>query len=228
MKSVARPDHGRAPAVARRPLRHDLPAQLRHAQGQGRAGAHPRRRRGAAVRRRRLRDARLARSGEGRRARPDGRRRGARDPRAERAGRGRRDRRTPTPAGIDLQLSINAQGRLQTEEEFGEIVVKTGANGEVTRLRDVARIELGAADYSLRSLLDNKAAVAIADLPGARLQRASSCPTTCAQDDGELQADFPDGIDYEHRLRPHAVRARLDRGGGPHAARSACCWWCWW
>src|SRR5262249_25481433 len=45
--------------------------------------------------------------------------------------------------GLDLQLSINAQGRLQSEEEFGDIVVKTGANGEVTRLRDIARIELG-------------------------------------------------------------------------------------
>ena len=68
---------------------------------------------------------------------------------------------SPSEAGLDLQLSVNAQGRLQTEEEFGEIIVKNGANGEVTRLRDVARIELGAADYSLRSLLDNKSAVAV-------------------------------------------------------------------
>src|SRR5947209_9875727 len=68
---------------------------------------------------------------------------------------------SPNLPGIDLQLSVNAQGRLLTEEEFGEIVVKTGANGEITRLRDVARIELGASEYSLRSLLDNKAAAAI-------------------------------------------------------------------
>ena len=72
------------------------------------------------------------------------------------------------PAGIDLQLSINAQGRLQSEEEFGDIVVKSGADGEVTRLRDVARLELGAADYALRSLLDNKPAVGDRHLPGAR------------------------------------------------------------
>src|SRR5258708_3983468 len=64
-------------------------------------------------------------------------------------------------SGSDLQLSINAQGRLRTEEEFGEIIVENGTNGEVTRLRDIARIELGAADYSLRSLLDNKSAVAV-------------------------------------------------------------------
>src|SRR5882724_6878050 len=62
---------------------------------------------------------------------------------------------SPSLAGLDLQLSVNAQGRLQTEEEFSEIVVKTGANGEITRLRDIARIELGASEYALRSLLDN-------------------------------------------------------------------------
>src|SRR6185295_3495567 len=68
---------------------------------------------------------------------------------------------SPGVPGLDLQLSVNAQGRLQNEEEFGNIVVKTGAGGEVTRLRDIARIELGSADYTLRSLLDNKQAVAI-------------------------------------------------------------------
>src|SRR5215217_5066948 len=54
---------------------------------------------------------------------------------------------SPGAEKIDLQLSINAQGRLQSEEEFGDIIVKTERNGAVTRLRDVARIELGAADY---------------------------------------------------------------------------------
>ena len=68
---------------------------------------------------------------------------------------------SPGLPGVDLQLSINAQGRLQSEEEFGDIIVKTGADGEVTRLRDVARIELGASEYALRSLLDNKPAVAV-------------------------------------------------------------------
>src|SRR5437764_250631 len=68
---------------------------------------------------------------------------------------------SPGVPGLDLQLSIKAQGRLQSEDEFADIVVKTGANGEVTRLRDIARIELGASEYALRSLLDNKPAVAI-------------------------------------------------------------------
>ena len=76
---------------------------------------------------------------------------------------------SPSLPNIDFQLSVNAQGRLASEEEFGDIVVKAGANGQVTRLRDVARVELGAAEYSLRSLLDNKPAVADPDLPVARL-----------------------------------------------------------
>ena len=75
---------------------------------------------------------------------------------------------SPGLADIDLQLSVNAQGRLQSEEEFGDIIIKAGANGQVTRLRDVARIELGASDYALRSLLDNKS--------GRRRRRSSRRP----------------------------------------------------
>ncbi|HEU0204285.1 MAG TPA: efflux RND transporter permease subunit, partial [Burkholderiaceae bacterium] len=51
---------------------------------------------------------------------------------------------SPAVPGVDYQLSVNARGRLTTEEEFGDIVIKTSADGAVTRLRDVARIELGA------------------------------------------------------------------------------------
>src|SRR5688500_10310676 len=68
---------------------------------------------------------------------------------------------SPGLASVDLQLSINAQGRLATEEDFADIIVKTDAGGAVTRLRDIARLELGAAEYSLRSLLNNKPAVAV-------------------------------------------------------------------
>src|SRR5690606_6429242 len=67
----------------------------------------------------------------------------------------------PTPEASDFLVSINAQGRLATEAQFGEIVVKTGADGRTTRLADVARIELGASEYALRSLLNNDTAVAI-------------------------------------------------------------------
>ena len=68
---------------------------------------------------------------------------------------------SPNLPGLDLQLSINAQGRLQSEEEFADIVIKTGATGEVTRLRDIARIELGADESLGRCLLANQSVAAI-------------------------------------------------------------------
>ena len=134
-----------------------------------------------------------------------------RDPRAERAGRGRRRRRLARAApALDLQLSINAQGRLQTEEEFGEIVIKTGANGEVTRLRDVARIELGAAEYALRSLLDNKPAVAmpIFQAPGSNaIEISDDVRETMA----EMKQNMPEGVDYEIVYDPtQFVRASIE------------------
>ena len=68
---------------------------------------------------------------------------------------------SPSVPGVDYQISVNAQGRLSTEDEFRDIVIRTSPDGVVTRLRDVARVELGASEYALRSLLNNKSAVAI-------------------------------------------------------------------
>ncbi len=101
----------------------------------------------------------------------------------------------PLSRSTDTELLINTRGRLATEEEFGEIVVKTGANGERVQLRDVARIELGASDYALRSLLNNQTAVAlpIAQLPGSNaIATSDAVRATMA----ELKANFPDGLDY--------------------------------
>lgn len=103
---------------------------------------------------------------------------------------------SPSLPGVDLQLNVNAQGRLQTPEEFGNIIVKTGENGEITRLRDVARIELGAADYTLRSLLDGQPAVAIPVLqaPGSNsIEIADTVYATM----NELQKAMPEGVHYE-------------------------------
>ncbi len=77
----------------------------------------------------------------------------------------------PQPGASDLTLSINAQGRLVTEEEFANIIIKTGANGEVTRLRDVARIELGAVGIRIALIARQSAGRRNRHLPGARLQR---------------------------------------------------------
>jgi multidrug efflux pump len=102
---------------------------------------------------------------------------------------------SPGSNGLDLQLSVNAQGRLQTAEEFGNIIVKTGADGQVTRLRDVARVELGAANYSLRSLLDNKPAVAIGIFQAPN-SNAIQISDNIRKTMDELQRTMPDGVKY--------------------------------
>src|SRR5882672_9655464 len=116
---------------------------------------------------------------------------------------------SPTRDRLDLQLSINAQGRLATEEDFADIIVKTEANGAITRLRDVARLELGASDYSLRSLLDNKPAVAIGIFaaPGANaLQISNNARATMA----EIKKNMPEGADYQIVYDPtQFVRASI-------------------
>ena len=91
---------------------------------------------------------------------------------------------------VNFELQINAKGRLISEEEFGNIIVKTGPNGEKTLLKDVARIELGAGSYSLRSLLNNKTAVAlpIFQTPGANALQLS---TDVRAHDGGAEEEFP-------------------------------------
>ncbi|WP_458756808.1 efflux RND transporter permease subunit [Afipia sp. TerB] len=117
---------------------------------------------------------------------------------------------SPSAPDIELQLPINAQGRLSTEEEFGDIVIKTGENGEITRLRDVARIELGASEYALRSLLDNKSAVGIGvfQAPGSNaLNIARDVHNVMA----EIKQNMPDGVDYRIAYDPtRFVRASIE------------------
>ncbi len=102
----------------------------------------------------------------------------------------------PQPGVSDFTLSIVVQGRLVGEEEFGEIVLKTGPNGAVTRLRDVARIELGASEYALRSLLNNQQAVAIAifQAPGSNAIELSDQVRAKMR---ELSRFFPEGVAWD-------------------------------
>jgi multidrug efflux pump len=94
-----------------------------------------------------------------------------------------------------VQLSINAQGRLSTPEEFGEIVLKVGTAGEITRLKDVARIELGSNAYTIHSLLDNQdaAAIVIFEAPGANSIALSDAVRAKM---AELEPSFPAGIEW--------------------------------
>ena len=103
---------------------------------------------------------------------------------------------SPSVSGLDLQLSVNAQGRLQTPEDFANIVVKSGSEGEITRLGDVARVEMGAADYSLRSLLDNKQAVGMGvfQAPGSNALQISENVHAAMAD---LKKTMPEGVDFD-------------------------------
>ena len=116
---------------------------------------------------------------------------------------------SPSLPGVDTQLSINAQGRLQTEEEFGDIIVKTSPEGAVTRLRDVARMELGAADYALRALLNNDPAVGMGvfQSPGSNaLDISANVRATMA----ELQHHMPEGVEFRIAYDPtQFVRASI-------------------
>ncbi len=102
----------------------------------------------------------------------------------------------PAPLGTEYQLNVTASGRLVNEEEFGDIVIKTMPDGGVTTLKDVARVELGAGQYSLRSLLNNESAVAIpiAQAPGANALELSDAVRATMKD---LSRNFPEGIKYE-------------------------------
>ncbi|MFU6378924.1 efflux RND transporter permease subunit [Metapseudomonas otitidis] len=102
----------------------------------------------------------------------------------------------PSDAGNSFQLSINTQGRLVTEEEFENIIIRAGDDGEITRLRDIARVELGSNQYALRSLLNNQPAVAIPvfQRPGSN---AIAISDAVRQRMAELKQGFPQGMDYE-------------------------------
>ncbi|MGF7465784.1 efflux RND transporter permease subunit [Alcaligenes nematophilus] len=108
-----------------------------------------------------------------------------------------------------FQVTVNTLGRLSTEEQFGEIVVKTGEDGQVTRLRDVARVSLGADGYTLRSLLNGESAPAlqIIQSPGANAIDVSNAVRAKMQ---ELQGGFPQDIEYRIAYDPTVfVRASL-------------------
>jgi len=100
----------------------------------------------------------------------------------------------PYASGIELQLPINVQGRLQDAEQFGAMIVKR-SGGVVTRLDDIARIEIDAEEFGLRSLLDNKSAVAIPifQAPGSNaIDISNQVRATMAK----LKQNFPEGVEY--------------------------------
>jgi multidrug efflux pump len=102
----------------------------------------------------------------------------------------------PAPNATSFQMSINSQGRLVSEEEFENVIIRSGPNGEITRLKDIARVELGSNQYALRALLNNQEAVAmpIFQRPGSN---AIDVSDQVRAKMAELKKNFPEGMDYE-------------------------------
>lgn len=107
----------------------------------------------------------------------------------------------PTDETGDFQLNVTTQGRLIREDEFSDIIVKRGEDGRITRLRDVARIELGAQDYSRLSYLDGKSAIAVLvyQRPGTN---AVDTAAEVKRVMSEMSEEFPQGLGYEIAYNP--------------------------
>lgn len=109
-----------------------------------------------------------------------------------------------------FQVTVNTLGRLADEQQFGDIIIRTGNEGQITRLRDVARIEMGADAYALRSLLDGDPAVAlqIIQSPGANALDVSEAVRATMK---RLEDNFPTGLASRIAYDPTVfVRASLE------------------
>ncbi len=105
----------------------------------------------------------------------------------------------PAPPGMEKTYTVRAQGRLQTPEEFGQIVVRSNTDGSVVRLKDVARIELGALNYQQSSRMNGQpsAIIAVFQAPGSNaLAVAAGIKKTIE----ELKGRFPSDLDYQISL----------------------------
>ena len=101
----------------------------------------------------------------------------------------------PVPQGQEYTYTVRSQGRLTTEEEFGNIVIRAKTDGSIVRLKDVARVQLGAQVYNLQGRLDGKpaAVVAIYQLPGSNAIAAAKGAKAMM---AEAKKRFPPGLDY--------------------------------
>ncbi|MCA9022361.1 MAG: efflux RND transporter permease subunit, partial [Planctomycetaceae bacterium] len=101
----------------------------------------------------------------------------------------------PSPKDQDFQLTVTTLGRLSDPDEFADIIVKTGEEGQITRIKDIGRVELGAQSYSGYSQLDGKPAalIAIYQLPGANALDVADQSRKVLE---RLSKDFPKGLEY--------------------------------
>ena len=101
----------------------------------------------------------------------------------------------PSRGQTDFQYTVLTQGRLSEPGQFADIVIKTGRDGQITRLRDVARIELGSKDYSAELQLDGDPSVGLAifQMPGSNALDTKKAVIETME---KLKERFPEGLDY--------------------------------
>ncbi len=116
----------------------------------------------------------------------------------------------PTPPGQAFQYTLNVNGRLDDTSQFEDIIVKTGNNGDVTRVRDVGHVELGAQTYSQMFSLNRKPATGIGvfQSPGAN---ALEVEQAVEKKMAELGQGISAGREIRHAVRHHQVRLGVDR-----------------
>ena len=126
----------------------------------------------------------------------------------------------PAPPGQEFTYSLQAQGRLITAEEFGNIIVRENPDGGIVHVRDVARIELGAQSYTLMGRLNGRpsAILAVYQLPGSNaVEDAKSVRALVA----ELKKRFPSDVDYAISLDQTKAGHRGHSRDSDHARRGA-------
>jgi multidrug efflux pump len=114
------------------------------------------------------------------------------------------------PTANEFQILLNVKGRLNSIEEFEQVIIKIGEQGQITRLKDVARLELGQDNYTLRAMLDGQPALAmpIFQRPGSN---AISLSDQVRETMANLSKSFPDGVEYDIVYDPTVfVRGSID------------------
>ena len=116
----------------------------------------------------------------------------------------------PNETGTAFQVTLTTQGRLSDPDEFGRVIVRATEDGRIVRVRDVARVEIGARTYATNSYLNNQPAVALGvfQRPGSNsLETAAAVRATMDR----LSADFPDGLEYQVVYNPtEFISASID------------------
>ena len=139
----------------------------------------------------------------------------------------------PVPEPGAFQLNVETLGRLEDPRQFENIIVKTDADGRVTRIRDVARVELGAQDYLRNAYLDDRTGHGTRHLPAARARTRWPRRTRSSARWRSSKRGFPAGLDYDIIYNPtEFIQQSVDevieddlrgRGAGRRSSSSCSC-----